>query len=157
MKKRSKYRPKGVRLDNMTWLPQGMKPMSVVPESLDLKIKNHAAMTSLVKGTGTRGDIDVLIGAFNMAEALARIGRGQDWASEIRAGQDALYQMSRRGLDKGKFLFTGPELKAANLCMEIHDAQLEVATVAEIERCLDIVTQEIKNRRARVIEEKEAA
>ena len=27
MRKRSKYKPKGVRLDNMAWLKQGMQPM----------------------------------------------------------------------------------------------------------------------------------
>lgn len=157
MRKRSKYRPKGVRIDNMTWLLDGMKPMSAIPASLDLKIKNHAAMTSVVKGTGTRHDVDVLIGAFNMAEALTRIGHGKEYSSEIRAGQDALYQMSRRGVEKGRFLFTGPELQAANVCMEVHDAQLEVVTVADIEKGLDIVAKEIASRRARVIEEKVAA
>lgn len=157
MRKRSKYKPKGVRLDNVAWLLSGMKPMRTEPAALDLRIKNHAAMTAMVKGEGTRHDIDVLIGAFNMAEALARIGRGTELMPEIRAGQDALLEMSRRGLAKGKFLFTGPELNAANLAMDIHDAQLDAATISDIEKGLEVVTQEIKARRARVIEQKKTA
>lgn len=46
------------------------------------------------------------------------------------------------------------ELAAINLGMEVHDAQLEVTSIKHMEDALNIVRDEIKNRRARVIMEK---
>lgn len=156
MRKRSKYRPKGVRLDPIRYILEGMKPMSQHPAVLDLRIKNHGAMTAVVKGTATRDDIDVLISALNMAEALVLVNPdlGSDWRGEISAAQDALYTMARRGADKNRFLFTGPEMKAMNTAMDIHDAQIDKATVAQLEQAIDIVTKTIMHRKARPIVEK---
>ena len=48
------------------------------------------------------------------------------------------------------------ELTAINYVMELHDAQLEITTIAQLEKALDMVMNEIKLRKARVIEEKTA-
>jgi hypothetical protein len=40
--------------------------------------------------------------------------------------------------------------------MALHDAMLEITTIGELEKALDIVMNEIKSRKARVIEEKTA-
>lgn len=154
MRKKSKYRPKGVRLDNMAWVTSGMKTVDQVEDAgLVLRIKNHAALTSIVKGTANRTDIDTVIGAFNMTEAFARKCKiGQQYLSEIRAAQDAVLSLSRRGVQNGdRFIFNAAEMKAVNLGMEIHDAQLDIATVRELEIAMDFIDQEIRNKRARAI------
>jgi hypothetical protein len=106
MRKKSKYRPKGVRLDNMTWLLQGMVPVRQSEHAINLRVKNHNALTEVVQGRGDRDQIDVLIAAMNMAEALYRVNPdlGLQYSPEIKAAQDALFSMSRRGLEKGRFL-----------------------------------------------------
>ena len=156
MKKRSRYKPKGVILDTMGWVKQGMKRVEQLDSiGIDLKIKNHAALASLVQGRGTRDDIDLVINALNMTEALAIVNAelGSDWREEIRLAQDALLAMIQRGVQLGdRFIFRGDEMKAVNLGMEIHDAQLERSTVRDIELALDRVNQEIKNKRARLIQ-----
>lgn len=154
MRKRSRYRPKGVRLDVMGWVKEGMAPITTHQQAvLNLRIKNHAALTSITRGTGTRHDIDILVAAINMTEALAMNGLGTDWRAEITAAQTAILTMAQRGLAKGnRFLFTGPELNAVNLAMEIHDAQIDKASVADLEKALAKVRAEIKAGRARVIE-----
>jgi len=152
MRKRSSYRPKGVRLDVMAWIKQGMQPMATHPEAITLKLRNHAAMDELVKGRGTRDHCDAVIAALNMTEALALLRIGDEYRQDINAGQDAMLAMCRRGLERGRFLFTGPELVAINLAMEIHDAQLEACTIAELEKALDIVQKTIRAKKARVIE-----
>ena len=43
-----------------------------------------------------------------------------------------------------------------NLAMDIHDAQLDSCTVAELERALHLVEQEIRHKRARIIKEQTA-
>ena len=155
MRKRSKYRPRQVFSDPVTWVINGFKPVSSTSEAIGLKIKNHQALFDITHGDGNRDQVDVLIAAMNMAEALYNINAalGKDYAAEIKAGQDAIYTMARRGVAKGKFLFTGPELQAMNLGMEIHDAQLEQCTIAELEQGIKFVYEAIKHRRARPIVE----
>lgn len=153
MRKRSNYRPRGVRLDTMAWVKSGLQCMGTHPAAIDLKIKNHSAMAAVAQGTATRADIDVMIAAVNVTEALATQGLGSDWADEIRQAQDALLHMTRRGVQRGdRFVCTGPELTALNLIIEIHDAQLERCTVAALERALEHVKTVIRQRRARQIE-----
>lgn len=154
MRKRSSYRPKGVRLDVMAWIKQGMQPMSSHPAAIDLKVKNHAAMDELVKGRGTRDHCDVVIAALNMTEALAILRIGDEFRADISAGQEALLSMCRRGLECGRFVFTGPELVAVNTAMEIHDAQLEACTISEMERAIKLVEHTVRAKKAHVIEVK---
>ena len=155
MRKRSKYRPRPQLTDPLTWVLAGMKPVLTAKEVMDnVRIKNHLALRCVVDGTATRKDMDILIEAFNVTEALCRVDAslGRDWSEEIKAGQDALLAMGRRGLAKGdRFVFTGPELNAANIVMEIHDAQLERCTVAQMEKALREVVKDVLHKKARPI------
>jgi hypothetical protein len=154
MKKKSKYKPRGVRYDNMSWLIAGMKKVGTLPTAgVALKLKNHEALDSILTGQGTRDHVDVIISAVNMSEALIRIRAdlGRDWADEIRAAQDAVYSMGVRGHEKGSFVFTGPEMAAVKLIMDLHDSQLDDCTVREMEQALFIVEEEFRMRKARSI------
>jgi hypothetical protein len=151
MRKRSKYRPRGLIADTMLYVTSGMKVVGAISAGTTLKIKNHAALESVRQGLGTREDIDVLICAFNITEALALMRIGDDWKDEIRAAQDALLAMGRRGVETGKFILRGPELTSFNLAMEIHDAQLDACTVAELEKAIAFVETIVKNKQARPI------
>lgn len=153
MRKRSKYKPKGLRYDNLTWVVSGMKPVASVPEAgTVLMAKNHAAMDEILQGRGTKDHVDILIGMVNVAEALAQDKElGKDWQAEIRAGQDALLEMAVRGIKRGTFAFTGPELTAVNLVLELHDEQLRNCPVKRMEQALSLVASVIKHKRARRI------
>jgi hypothetical protein len=143
-----------VRYDNMSWLIAGMKKVGTLPTAgVALKLKNHEALDSILMGQGTRDHVDVMISAVNMSEALIRIrdDLGRDWADEIRAAQDAVYAMGVRGHDKGSFVFTGPEMTAVKLIMDLHDTQLDNCTVREMEQALFIVEEELRMRKARSI------
>jgi cytochrome c5 len=156
MRKKSKYKPKGVRLDAVNWVLAGMKPVSSVGDAIVvLKAKNHSALTEVVQGRGNRDQIDVLIASLNMCEAYAVHGKGRDWLPEIKEAQDALYDMALRGIEAEKFLFRGPEMQAVNLAMEIHDQQLEESTVSMLEKMTDFVTKQIILKRARPIVKQE--
>lgn len=153
MRKRSKYKPKGIRLDAINWVVAGLKPISDVGDALvTLKAKNHSAVTEITQGRGNRDQIDVLIAALNMCEAYAVHGKGFDWIPEINQAQEAVFKMAQRGLDKGRFLFTGEEMKAVNLAMDVHDAQLEQSSVKELEKMIDYVTEQIRLKKARPIQ-----
>ena len=131
-----------------------MKKVGSLPVAgVDLKLKNHGALDSILMGNGTRDHVDVLIAAVNICEALVRIrdDLGLDWATEIKAAQDALYTMAKRGYEKGRFAFTGPEMTTIKLVMDIHDVQLDNCTVKEMERALFIVAEEIRQKKCRAI------
>lgn len=153
MKKRSKYRPKGVRIDTLNFVLSGLKPALSHKAATPMRIRSHAAMTALTKGVATKSDIDALIFAFNVTEGLTLINPklGADWKDEIRAGQDALFNIALRGKDTHKFVLSGPEMVAMNLVMDIHEAQLEQATVLEVERATDLVHHRIQTKQARKI------
>jgi hypothetical protein len=155
MRKRSKYRPKKVFSDPVTWVINGFKPMNESGEAISLKIKNHSALTDITHGHGSRESVDVLIAAMNMAEALHIVNPalGKEYAPEVKAAQDAIYMMAKRGVTKGRFVFTGPEMQLMNTGMEVHDAQLDACTIGELEAAVKYVYEAIKHRRARPIVE----
>jgi len=156
VRKKSKYKPKGVRTDNMTWVMSSIKPFREISAGTDLRIKNHDAMDKLRRGVADKADMDVLIGAANMCEGYMRLRDefGKDWSAEIRAGQDALLAVARRGLDSNKFICKAPELVAINLILEIHHAQLEQSTVQDMKRALAIVEKDQRHGKARSVKEK---
>ena len=91
MRKRSKYRPKGVLLDTVNHVVSGMKRVGSISAGTDLMIKNHSALEAMRRGEGSREDMDSLIAALNITEALALMRIGEDWKVEIRAAQDARF------------------------------------------------------------------
>ena len=145
-----------------------MNPMAYVMESMtpvakhdtylvDLKIRNHMAMTNLTQGKATRSDMDTLIPMANIVEALYRLGFGRDYAAEVRSGLDALHTVGRRGAESGRFILRSEEMRALNTLMELHDAQMDAITIRDMERALKLVDEEFKQRKMRPIVERKHA
>ena len=153
MRKRSKYRPKGVRLDAVDYVLTSITPLAALKSELaTLRIRNHGALAAVCQGGAGKEDINTLIAALNITEALVLQGVGSDYAGEVRSGQDALHTMTRRGIELGdRFIFKAPELQAINLAMEIHDAQLDAITTRQLERAVDYVRQVVISGGAKAI------
>ena len=154
MRKKSSYKPRPVRADNLNWILAGMKKVGSLPTAgVELKLKNHNSLNMILMGNGTREHVDVLISAVNMSEAMIRIRDelGMDWKDEIKAAQDAIYTMGKRGIEKNRFAFTGPEMTAVKLVMDLHDAQLDECSVKDMEQALFIVNEEIRLKKCRPI------
>lgn len=155
MKKRSRYRPKGVLPDPLNHVLSGLRKVASIGPGVTLMIKQHSALDALRRGEATREDFDYLIEAFNMMEALACLKYGRDWEQEIQAAQRALLEVGRRGVGTGKFVLRSAELAALNLGMQIHDAQLEACTVSDMEKALDLIAARIRSGKAQPIVRKE--
>ena len=157
MRKRSKYRPKGVIMNPIAYVVEGMKPVAKHDDYLiKLKIKNHMAMTNLTQGRATQQDIRMhLLPMANITEALFHMGFGRDYVSEVKSGLDALHAVGRRGAESGRFVLRSEEMQALNTLMELHDAQMDAITVKDMERAIKLVNEEFKQRKMRVIVEKE--
>ena len=154
MRKRSKYKPRQIIPDTMTWVRASLKKVDEISAGTTLKIRNHDAVNNLRLGAATRRDIDAIIDALNITEALANRGMGEDWKPEIRAGQDAVLALARRGVANGfRFIARGPELVALNLAMEVHDAQLETVTVKQLETAMADVMESLRLKKMRPIVE----
>ena len=154
MRKKSKYKPRGVVVDVMSWLKSGMQRANQVDNGsiiTQTRIKNHLAIEALRKGQASKDDMDAIITAFNVTEALCLRGIGDDYRTEITAGQQAVFDIGFRSVKHMKFIATGPELQAINLTMEIHDAQLDICTVAELEEALDYIWEQIRLKKVRRI------
>ena len=155
MRKRSKYRPRPQLANPLGYVLESMVPVSKHESYLvDLKIKNHLAMATLTKGLATRTDIDTLIATVNITEALYRLGFGREYAEVVRDGLEALRSVGRRGVESGKFVLKSSEMNALNLVMELHDAQMDLITIKDMEKAMNIVREEYRQRKMRPIVEK---
>jgi len=156
MRKRSKYRPKGIIMNPIAYVMESMTPVTKHAQFLiDLKIKNHGAMTALTTGQAARPDIDTLIAMANICEALYRMGFGREYQDVIKQGSDALYAVGRRGAETGRFILKAEEMTALNTLMELHDAQMDVITIKDMEKAFKIVDEEYRQRKMRPIVEKQ--
>lgn len=153
MRKRSKYRPRVMLQNPLEFVLSGMKPVRDLPGIfLDVQLKNRAALEQIRMGQATKDDIDMLIGAFNIAEALAINGLGYDWKDEINAAQNDLLELARRGVERNmRFIMTAKQWESLKLVMDLHEEQLAQATVYDIEKANDFVLRVIAQGKARAI------
>lgn len=149
MRKRSKYRPKGVRPDTIGYVMESLKPVAHHESYLlDLKIKNSEAMVALMRGSATKGDMDTLIAMSNIVEALYRIGFGSEYKDVAIDGREAILNIVHRAVTTKRFVPTAEQIKALQTLMELHDAQMDVITIKDMEKALALATSEIMHKRA---------
>ena len=147
MRKRSKYRPKGVILDPIGHMLEGLTPVAKHANFLvDLKIRNHMGLQALTQGRATRAEMDDMIAMGNAVEALHRLGFGRDYGDVVGKGLDAILSVARRGVaNGGRFILTAPEMNALNDLMELHDQQMEVITVKDMENAMKLMEKEYRS------------
>ena len=155
MKKRSRYRPKPVLVNPLYYVMEGLMPVKLHDSYLiDLKIKNHGAMSNLTKGVASRRDMDLLVNMVNLTEALYRLGFGEDYKDVVNAGLDALHEVGRRGVETGRFVVKAQEMNDLNLVMELHDAQMDLISIKDMESAIKLITKEFELKKMRYFREK---
>jgi len=154
MRKRSKYRPRPQLANPLGYVLESIKPVAQHEHYLvELKIKTHLAMSTLTKGLAKRDDIDTLIAAVNIVEALYRLGFGREYADVVKGGLDALRSVGKRGAESGRFVLKSDEMNALNLAMELHDAQMDIITIKDMDKAIALVKEEHRLRKMRPIVE----
>lgn len=154
MRKKSPYKPRHVVYDTMGWVKSGMKRLVDMPSTMgDVRIANHGAMDALVKGIGDEQDSKCLANGLNMAFALCELGIGKDYRAQAGDALDALLEMTSAATGRGgRYVFTGSQIERINYALELHDAQLDICTVSDIEAAGNHVTKAIKGNKARGME-----
>lgn len=113
---------------------------------LKIQLSNHGALTALVDGTATRLDVDQLIAARNMAEALRSVARlGMHYKEILTEGHMALIEIGKRTLADGKPSATPEEIAALTDLLTLHDLQLEQCTVIQMERAIKLVKDRVRS------------
>jgi hypothetical protein len=157
-RKKSKYRPRPIIQDTMTYVRVGVSPVTDTgPAATRLLLTNREALESLLKGEGTQWHVDILIEVFNLAEAMAMMRMGHDWMSEIHECQDAMYSMAVRGLKTGRYVFTGPEMEIVKTIMALHEEQLKTCTVNQLDEALKLIQECKRLKKPREIKAEEDA
>ena len=153
MRKKSKYKPKGVRLDAMNWVVTGMTKVSAKESAyVTMHLKNMSALDSLAKGTANKKEIDIVIGVINVAEALCELGVGSEYHQIVLSASSALYDVCKRSFEiNDRFICRGSELSAIKLGYEVHDAQMEITTIGMLDKALDVIDRTIREQKATVI------
>ena len=153
MRKKSKYKPKGVRLDAMNWVVTGMTKVSAKESAyVTMHLKNMSALDSLAKGTANKKEIDIVIGVINVAEALCELGVGSEYTQIVLNASSALYDVCKRSFEiNDRFICRGEELSAIKLGYEVHDAQMEITTIGMLDKALDVIDKTIRAQKATVI------
>ena len=138
-----KYDPKKVLKDPMAFIKTGLT--EVPPDmKVNLQIKNHAAMVRLVDGVAVRDDWDLLVGASNMALIMSEMEIGMEYHDMLIAGRDALFNVGKRMVKWGKFELCGNERAEISNLLEVHDAQLSICRVIDVERAAAAVLRRIR-------------
>ena len=147
MKKRSKYRPRRVLLDTMAFVQESLTPVAKHDNYLlDLKIVNSMAMASLMKGTATKRDMDVLVAMSNIVEALYELGFGRQYQDVATEGRYAILSIVYRAVERLRFVPTGEDIKRLNTLIELHDAQMDAITIVDMERAISLAKRRISSK-----------
>lgn len=147
MKKRSKYRPRRVLLNTMAFVQESLTPVALHDTYLlDLKIVNSMAMASLMKGTATKRDMDVLVAMSNIVEALYELGFGRQYQDVATEGRYAILSIVYRAVERLRFVPTGEDVKRLNTLMELHDAQMDAITIVDMERAISLAKRRISSK-----------
>lgn len=153
MRKRSNYRPKPVFANPLAFVLESNKLLKDHESYVvNWELKNIAAFSSLLKGEATKAEIDTLVAARNIVEALLVIcGIKQDDGTLARSAC-ALIEICDR-YNQGKRALKAPEIQALRDMMQVHDELLEVVTVGQFEKALAYARKEIRAGKAQVLKE----
>ena len=144
MRKRTKRKVYPLR-DNISYAISGVRTFRSVTAAVDVEIANHAAMEALTHGTATKYDLQVLSNVVNMSIALAKQGFAATHEQDFADAKAAIVSIVARAKKISRVVATGPEINALNWAMQVHDAQLGVVSVSEIERANKFIQDTVRS------------
>lgn len=147
-KRRMKYPPGTAFADPLGYVLDSIKPADQAEDGkwlLDVKMKNHSAVTEFVHGRGTKGSLSAILQMHNMARALLLNGFGVDLTNIILDSDAAIKAIMARKQTKNSYTLKASEIQALNALLELHDAQMEVCTVGDITKARNDALREHAN------------
>ena len=154
MRKRSRYKPKPVLLDPLGFVVESAKPLKDHDSYvLDWRLKNNLAFQALLRAEASVGDLNTLVAATNIVEALLVVCKLQDQDGTVARSAVALMDICDRA-NKGNGTATkAPEQQALRDMMVLHDELMENVSVKQFEEGLTYARKEIRAGRATKLKE----
>lgn len=111
----------------------------------DLSVGFHAAIQCIKTGHGTDAHAHTIAAVVNVALLLSEIGVGNQYIDDIKNAQHAVLRLFERGARTDAWVFDGDGLRDIEHAACVHDAQLEIATSAEIGAAIAEMKRRINN------------
>ena len=134
-KRRMKYPPGSAVANPIAYVIDGFKPVGQAEEGQWLQevlMKNHSAITEFVHGRGNREHLSTLVRVHNMTRALLLMGFGEDLYDIVLRSDEVIQGIAKRKQLKNTYTLYATEITALNDLIGLHDAQMEVATIRDV-------------------------
>jgi hypothetical protein len=82
------------------------------------------------------------------------MGFGSNYSDVVKQGLLAIRAVGARGVEAGRFILKAAEMTALNEFMELHDAQMEVVTLRDMDEAIALVREEFRLKKMTPILEK---
>lgn len=140
-KPKKKYRPRPVFQDPVAFVIAGNRP-APQESQLKAKISYHMAMTRITRGEGDAQDWTEIANSVNLSLVLAEMGYGVEYVPQLVKAQGAMILLRDRFKGGGRMVCRADEMAALNEALALHDEQLEIAPLRDIERAVRHVEQQ---------------
>lgn len=150
-KPRKKYKPKQIMLNAHEWAVESATPLTQHDSYVvDWTLKNNAAFEKLMRGEARRAELDVLIAARNICEAISvtKFNATDDDIGTLVRSEAALKDICTRANAGRGTAMKAAEIQALRDLMVMHDALLENVSVREFEIALAYARKEMVAGRA---------
>ena len=140
--KKKKFVSKWLKVNTLELVADRIKPVSAQGSwMLDRQLKASAGLEALMHGAANRENLNDIVACHNMAWALQRHRMGTDYAAITDASEAALRGITDRFGRLGRFAANGPEIKALQDLLELHQAQMEACTVGQMQTAYEYATR----------------
>lgn len=140
-KPRKAYKPKR-KVGNLLAYMAKMDP-AVVTEDL---ISYQVSFGSILKGTGTIRDSDMVTGALNACAVLCLQHNWPEHYDMAVKAQQAQTAMTNRVRQGKSILYTGPEMEAVRDALALYEAQVPLMTPKDMANAAVLVGQQLVKR-----------
>ncbi|KVT92656.1 hypothetical protein WK60_13780 [Burkholderia ubonensis] len=112
----------------------------------DLGIAYRIAFDRMRSGRGDVSTWSTINGMTHMAIAMAERGIGHEHADALDRALAGVDRSERHGIATGRWLFDGDALSAVGTALDIHDAQLEAATIGDAREAINEAERRIDRK-----------
>lgn len=141
-KPRKKYRPRGVFKDPLAYVMAGNRPATEEAQ-LKAKIGYHLSMTNITQGRGRKEDWQEITNSINLGLTLCEMGYGKEFVPDLVKAQGAMILLRDRFKSSDRMILKAEEMSLINTALDLHDQQLALAPIREVEKAIRHVEQQI--------------
>lgn len=99
-------------------------------------ISYYTSIDALVGGYADASHVDTIVYALNISRLLAMRHLGEEYIEQISEAQLAIIRCQERYQTAGKYGLDGPGLVAIKAISVLHEAQIEMASQAELQAAI---------------------